>query len=297
MMKVELIVEANNILGEGPLWDERNKEFVWVDIEKGLLQFFCVEDNGLEVVVLKEKISAVVLTSVAGTYLLALKRGLTLYDRIKGSFKKIVDPEKDIPNNRFNDGKCDSMGRFWIGSMDMDVKKYAGNLYCLNNDSQIDLRLSGLTISNGMAWSLDNQQMYFIDTDTYKVMCYDYDETSGAIVHPVEAVCVSKEHGAPDGMCIDSEGMLWIAHWGGANVSRWNPNSGELLEKVDIPAPLVTSCCFGGKDLTELYVTTASQGLTEDELKRYPLSGSVFKIKTSIKGAPVHRFHLNGLKE
>ncbi|MBN2762997.1 MAG: SMP-30/gluconolactonase/LRE family protein [Bacteroidales bacterium] len=132
--------------------------------------------------------------------------------------------------------------------------------------------------------------MYYIDTLTYHIVSFDFDPDNGEIYHPKTVISVPTEHGAPDGMCIDEEGMLWIAHWGGANVSRWNPDSGELITMVNVPALLVTSCCFGGKNLDTLYITSARVDMSPDDMEKYPLSGSVFSFKPNVCGAKVNFF-------
>jgi sugar lactone lactonase YvrE len=283
-MKAELFIQSDNILGEGPVWDAKQNELLWVDIERKLLCFCNVNTGDVSNIELDSRIGTAVPTAHSAEYLLALQSGLKIYNRKTCKYQLISDPEKDINNNRFNDGKCDPMGRFWIGTMDINAKPAKGNLYCLDQDLNISKKLQNLSISNGMAWSIDHRKMYFIDTATHKVVCFDYDSVTGNIENSHIVIHVPHSHGAPDGMCIDSEGMLWIAHWGGGNVSRWNPFTGELLQKVDVPAPHVTSCCFGGENLDTLFITTAKSGMSEELLKQYPYSGSIFSITPGIKG-------------
>ncbi len=292
-MEAELFIQSGNMLGEGPVWDDTKKELLWVDIERKMLCFYNLNNGDVCEFEMDSRIGAAVPIDNSDDYLLALQSGLKIFNRKKGGFQLIAKPEENIPNNRFNDGKCDPAGRFWIGSMDLGVKKGAGNLYCLDSDLKLNHKLNDLTISNGLAWSSDLQKMYFIDTSTYSVTQFDYDLKTSAISNPLTVVQVPEKHGAPDGMCIDSEGMLWIAHWGGGNVSRWNPANGELLQKVDVPAPHVTSCCFGGEKLDTLYITTAKTGLTETQLKEFPFSGSVFQVKLGGKGSKVNFFKMN----
>ena len=135
-----------------------------------------------------------------------------------------------------------------------------------------------------MAWTSDNTRMYFIDSPTQTIKSYIFDANSGAILFEKNAVLIPKEMGTPDGMCIDSEGMLWVAHWGGFGVYRWNPANGDLLEKIAIPVPDVTSCAFVGENLDHLIITTAKGDLNEDELKKYPESGNVFYLKMKVRG-------------
>jgi len=293
MMKAELYIQVENNLGEGPLWDFINDNLLWVDIEKRLLCIFDPQKNNCTKIDLKSRVSAVALTNEANFYLVALESGIKLFDLKNRELIEIANPESKIENNRLNDGKCDPAGRFWIGSMDMDVKSGAGSLYCLEGFTAPQRKLKHLTISNGIDWSLDKKKMYFIDTADYEVTCFDYNVETGQIFNPQTVITVPDGYGAPDGMCTDEEGMLWIAHWGGGNVSRWNPSNGALLERVEVPAPHVTSCCFGGNNFDKLFITTAREGLNSKMLNAYPHSGSVFFVQPGVKGLKTNFFEMN----
>ena len=149
-------------------------------------------------------------------------------------------------------------------------------------------KISEVTNSNGLAWSPDESIFYYIDTPTLKVRAYDYDAETGIITNPRDVIHFPEEEGFPDGMTIDEEGMLWIAHFSGAKVSRWDPNSGRKLSSISVPAKHVTSCTFGGPDLDELYITTAK--LDDTDMDEFPHAGGLFRIKTGIKGMPAFRF-------
>jgi len=291
MMKAEIYIKAENILGESPMWDHIGNNFLWVDIENKFLYISDAQRKDITQLKLESRVSAVALTNTADLYLLALETGLKLFEAKSLTLKEIVNPEKNLKNNRFNDGKCDPAGRFWVGSMDMDCKPKAANLYCLEGLDIFKLKLNNITISNGLDWSIDRKYMYYIDTADYAVRCFEYDINSGSISNPQIVITVPEDYGAPDGMCIDKEGMLWIAHWGGGNISRWNPVNGELLDRVEVPAPHVTSCCFGGKALDTLFITTARKALNEEQLKEYPQSGSVFSFQPDVGGFKTNMFH------
>jgi sugar lactone lactonase YvrE len=196
-------------------------------------------------------------------------------------------PNKD-PKLRFNDGKCDPYGNLWIGTMDKELAPAAGALYKIDSRGKVDMILEGTTVSNGMAWTDDHRYYYYIDSDSFEVWRFDYDIAEGQISNKEVAFTVPREYGAPDGMSIDRENMLWIAHWGGHCVRRWDPDKGEVLQQVQVPAPHVTSCCFGGPELDEMYITTARSGLNAEELKTYPLSGGLFKCLPGVTGTPIH---------
>lgn len=296
-MQADLFIQSDNVLGEGPVWDANQHSLLWVDIE-GKLLFFCDLNTGdVAQIEMDSRIGAAVPVEGGEAYLVALQSGLKFYKPKTGAYQLISDPEKHLVSNRFNDGKCDPTGRFWVGTMDLTAKQSKGSLYCLDADLNVAKKLDDLSIPNGLAWSLDHRKMYFIDSATYQVVCFDYDAETGKNKNSHIVIQVPESHGIPDGMCIDSEGMLWIAHWGGGTVSRWNPFTGELLQKVDVPAPHVTSCCFGGKRLDILFITTAKYGLSEEQLEQYPLSGSVFHIKPGVKGCVSPYFKLNKNKK
>jgi sugar lactone lactonase YvrE len=173
--------------------------------------------------------------------------------------------------------------------MDKDERKPTGSLYSFDGKS-VSKILSDITVSNGMTWSPAHETFYYIDTPTREVRAFDYDLDTGAIANPRVAVYVPEGLGWPDGMTSDMQGNLWVAMWGGAKVTRWNPNTGELLEQIPIPALNVSSCVFGGRNMNELYLTSARKGLDEAALKQYPLTGGVFRLETKVEGMPTFAF-------
>jgi sugar lactone lactonase YvrE len=215
----------------------------------------------------------------SGDFIAGMKQGLAIVNRRNGSVNVLHHPETHLAENRYNDGKCDPMGRFWIGSTSIKNTRNAGSLYRIDSDGKCSLAIEGVTMSNGMAWSPDNSTFYYIDTPTFEVAAFDYNVNTGQISNGRKAFSIHKSEGLPDGMTVDSEGMLWIAHWGGWQVSRWDPNSGQKLMSFRLPVALVTSCTFGGDDLRDLYITSASIGLTEKQHEEQPLAGSLFVIK------------------
>jgi sugar lactone lactonase YvrE len=203
---------------------------------------------------------------------------------------RLAEPEAQLPGNRFNDGKCDPAGRFLAGSMDDAEIAATGSLYSLVPDGTLKTLLTGLGISNGLAWSPDGRTFYHIDTPTRRVTAYDYDLQTGELANPRPAVSVPPELGWPDGMTCDAQGKLWVAMWGGAKLTRWDPGTGRLLAEIPFPALNVSACTFGGADLDELYVTTARKGMSAEQLARHPLSGGLFRVKTEVQGMPTFTF-------
>lgn len=287
--QAELVLDLQAVLGEGPHWDESLEILYWVDILGKKLHAFDTKTEENNTFQFDQYVSAVV-PGKAGRFLLAMEHGIYQYDIHQNNLTFITNPEENLPHNRFNDGKCDPAGRFWAGTMAMDGKLEQGSLYRLDEKKKITQMLANVSTSNGLAWSPDNKQMYFIDTPTREVTTFDYNNEHGDISFQKIAVKIPEGMGSPDGMTIDQEGMIWVAHWGGARITRWNPLTGKLLDQVHIPAKNVTSCAFGGKNLDELYITTARDGLSESELSEYPKSGGLFKVKTDVKGMKGFRF-------
>jgi sugar lactone lactonase YvrE len=289
--KIDVVNTKRCVLGEGPLWHERLQLLSWVDISNGEIHELTPGHNNHRVIPLGQMVGSVALCD-SGDYIAGLENGIALINRTNGSFQIIATPENDLPDNRFNDGKVDPEGRFWIGSMSILETKGAGTVYMLQQGC-LQKRIIGTTISNGMAWSPDHKYFYYIDTATFQVVAYTYDIETGQIDDPKVAINIPREAGYPDGMTVDSEGMLWIALWSGWQVSRWNPNTGERLYTLHLPVSLVTSCIFGGPELKDLYITTAKRGLTDEDLKTQPLAGCLFVWKnSSYQGLPSYEYHL-----
>lgn len=282
-MNPELLFDAKAILGEGPVWDARTQTLHWIDILNKR-----VYANTDVLIELDETIGCLA-PRRRGGFLLTQRISFWMLDTDPSKLTLLSTLTGDPPNNRFNDGKCDPRGRFLAGTMDMGEKDPNGSLYSFDGRSTTKL-LGNITISNGLTWSPDYQTFYHIDTPTHEVTAFDYDLETGAIANPRLAVRIPDEFGWPDGMTSDMQGNLWVAMWGGAQVTKWDPNTGQLLERFPVPAKNVSSCVFGGRDMNELYITSARKGLDEDTLKRYPLTGGVFRMETKVEGMPVFEF-------
>jgi sugar lactone lactonase YvrE len=294
-MRPELLLDAKATLGEGPVWDAKSQTLYWIDIlEKRIYA-------GTEVIVQLDKSIGCLALRPGGTLLIALSDGKGLssfvdlqpFDPAQGkldsSQQTVLATVSESATNRFNDGKCDPAGRFIVGSMDMNEKDPVGSVYSFDGKQVIKL-FGGVTISNGLTWSPDHKTFYYIDTPTRKVQAFDYDLATGQIANPGVAIHVPESLGWPDGMTTDTDGNLWIALWGGAQVTKWNPNTGQLLEQIPVPALQTSSCIFGGKNMNELYVTSARKGMSEADLQKYPLSGGLFKVETKVTGMPTFEF-------
>jgi sugar lactone lactonase YvrE len=277
-MKPKVLLECNCLLGEGPIWDSTSNILSWVDIVKGTIHEYSLTSKVHSIIPVNDMVGAIAHCE-NGAYLAALKEGLAYIDRESYDINFLTNPEKHLPNNRFNDGKCDSSGRFWIGSMSLNEEPNAGALYSLDTSLQVVKEIGEVTISNGMAWTADAKIMYYIDTPTRQVCAFDFNIVTAKLSNKRIVITIPEEEGYPDGMTIDREGKLWIAHWGGWQISRWNPENGKKLKGFKLPVSKITSCTFGGKDLSNLYITSASIDLSSEEMKEQPLAGSVFVIE------------------
>jgi sugar lactone lactonase YvrE len=281
-------ITSQCFLGEGPLWIASLGCFFWVDIERGNLHRYHLETEKLEIRHFPHRL-AVVLEGQNGKLVLGLDRRLVRYDWETQEIETLCEVEADLPLNRFNDGKVDPQGRIWIGTLSTLFTEAAGSLYRFGSDLQPKVQLENLTISNGMAWTADQRTFYFIDTPTKKIQEFAFDTDSGEIKFRRIAVEIPEGLGFPDGMCIDGEGMLWVAHYAGAGVYRWNPETGRLLDKIELPVPHVTSCCFGGENMDIMLITSAQENLSPEDLERYPQSGDVFLVKVTVGGFESYR--------
>lgn len=288
--KIENVTDVKSKLGEGPVWDSKSQSIFWLDIENGLIHEFNTLQSEYRKIQLDQMVGVIALCT-NGHFIAGLQQGIAYINRLTGHVQFISKPEKDIPDNRFNDGKCDPSGRFWAGTMSLKETKGAGNLYMLNHDEKISMKITKVSISNGLAWSLDKKSMYYIDTFNGGVVAFDYNDLSGEISNPRFVVSIPDGEGYPDGMTIDNEGMLWIAHWGGWQVSRWNPQTGKQLLKIKMPAANITSCTFGGEHLQDLYITSSNRDVKNEDLHTQPLAGSLFLIRNcGYTGLPAVEF-------
>ncbi len=260
-----------------------------MDIENGILFEYSWHNKSIKSWKFNYKLTLVVPCNNNQDLILGLNTGIARFNTDTENLEWLLDLEKGKAGNRCNDGGCDSCGRLWIGTMSKNFDEGCGSLYCIDNNLQVTRKLDKVSISNGIAWSPDNTRMYYIDTPSRIVQSFLFNEESGEIVFEKNAIIIPKESGSPDGMTIDEEGMLWIAHWGGYGVYRWSPHNGKLIDKIEVPVPNVSSCAFAGDDLDHLIITTAREGLSEGDLLKYSGSGDIFFAKMKAKGVKQNR--------
>ncbi len=285
-MNAECAFESKDILGEGPVWSVDEQALYWVDIKRALLQRLSPKTGQHDTWKMPSEIGSYALRETGGA-IVALRTGFAFFSFENGAIEPIFDPEADLPGNRFNDGKCDRQGRFWAGTMVESESAPNAAFYRLDADRSCRTMRTGVTVSNGLGWSPDNKIMYYTDSPTHNIYAYDFDLASGTISN--ERVFVHDEDGFPDGLTVDSEGYVWSAKWNGWKVVRYAPD-GSVDRVVKMPVQRPTSCMFGGPDLKQLYVTSASIDLSPEELVRQPLAGSVFVIETDVAGLPEPKY-------
>ena len=287
-LTAEPILDIRATLGEGALWSVNAQVLYWVDIMEKRVHIYDPQTGDNATLDAGQDVGTVV-ERASGGLMIAIRDGFASLCIETGEVKMLR--EEIVEGVRMNDGKCDPAGRFWAGSMAYTGDKGAGKLYRLDPDLSLHTVLDSATISNGLVWTSNNSTFYYIDTPTGRVDAYDYNHGTGNISNCRTAVEIPDGQGGPDGMTIDSEDMVWVAHWGGGCVTRWNPQTGELLETVEVPgARQITSCALGGANLDDLYITSASIGLDDEGLAEQPNAGKLFRVKVKDKGVPARGF-------
>jgi len=282
MLTADPVWKTDATLGEGPLWWEDS--LYWVDILGPALHRFTPASGERKTWMLKEQTGTVV-PLLDGELLLAQETGLVRFNPETGATTPLSWPADRPIAGRFNDGKCDPKGRFWVGTMGRDAPE--GHLYRIDADGSVHEMLDGVRISNGLCWDEACSIFYYIDSPTGRIDAFDWDGETGTIsARRTVARLPDGQTGVPDGMTIDREGRLWVAVFDGGAVHCIDPRTGASLEKIEVPAPRTTACWFGGDALDELYITTATVGLENEALAKYPLSGSLFVCRPGARGFP-----------
>ena len=285
---MEVINEIKAKLGEGPHWCDG--ALYWVDILAKKI-YSWDESVGVKTLYSGEKTPSAIVCHGVNDFLVTFEDGF--YSLIDGVLSKLIGPQDVVEGLRFNDGKCDDAGRFWAGTMDMAEQEAKGALYVLRENKQLKKILEGVTVSNGLCWDAGMESFYFVDSPTKRIMEYKLDSEKLELSEPRLVYEVTEEDVYPDGMSIDLEGNLWLALWNGFGVVCIDPNTGEVIQKIDVPCKKVTSCCWGGPVFTELYITTASKDMSEADWREYPDSGKVFKCEPGVVGKPENQSLLN----
>ncbi|RJF90629.1 SMP-30/gluconolactonase/LRE family protein [Sphingomonas cavernae] len=284
MADVRVIERAGrDRLGEGPLWSRRRNALFWVDILGCRLHQLSLADGAVQSWTMPEMTGWVVERDDAPGFIAGLRTGFAELELDPFTVRHIVDPEPGLPGNRMNDAKADGWGRIWAGTMPVAADRPSGALYRLDTDRSCHTVDTGYTIANGPAFSLDGRFLYHADSHLRVIYRFAIDE-AGVVGGREPFIAFEPEWGVPDGMTVDAEGGLWIAHWGAGCVSRFSPE-GVRERAITLPASQVTSCAFAGEALDRLFVTSAAEG-REDEA----LAGALFEVDPGVTGIPPASF-------
>jgi sugar lactone lactonase YvrE len=281
MTRAEQLTDPVAYHGEGPVWSPSWGGLRWVDMLAG--DVLSLDADGSVSRRHVDRIAAVVRPRVSVGAVIAVERGFAL-ESPDGSLTRLGDLWSG-DRVRMNEGGCDPDGRFYSGSMAYDQRPGAGSLYRLDPDGSVTVVLEGVTVSNGLEWSPDGQVAYYVDTPTHQISLFDYDREAGLTGRRV-FVDIPAERGGPDGLCVDEQGGVWVALFGGGAVHRYSAE-GDLDQIVEVPARQVTACTFGGPGLDELYITTSRENL---DLGDDPLAGALFGFDPGVSGLPVRPF-------
>jgi sugar lactone lactonase YvrE len=284
-IRAERILRARARLGEGPVWDAATSTLLWVDVFDQSVHRFdpaTGRDEAWDV----GELCGCVWPAADGRMLLALRGRIALLDPRTGEVEPLARvPEP--PENRLNDGACDARGRFWFGSF--SPTGGGASLWRFDPEHGARRMETGLTISNGLGWSPDGGTFYLTDSPARTIHAYDFDADAGRISNRRTFASLAGEDGFPDGLAVDAEGGVWSARFDGACVVRYDER-GRESHRISLPVPRATSCAFGGEGLRDLFITTGSVGMAEEEIEKAVDSGDLFRARPGVAGLPVHPF-------
>jgi len=284
---VDCILPWGAQLGEAPTWHPDENKLYWVDILHPAIYRFDPQTGKNDICETGKLVSAI-LIGADGTLRVASQNGIEALNFDTGALTPIVDPENNVNHNRLNDAKVGPGGAIWVGSMRLDASRASGGLYRVSANGSILRKDTGLTVANGLDWSPDRKTFYFVDTIPGCIYAYDFD-SGGEISNRRVFASIPENEGRPDGLCVDVDGGVWCAIWDGWQVNRYTPD-GNLDIELDLPIPRPTSVCFGGPDLSTLFITSARTRLPAVTLSEAPLSGGLFACDTGHRGLPVFKF-------
>lgn len=283
MSRPEHLVPSQNSCGEVPVWDPHTRRVTWSDFGDRLVWSYDVRTG-------QSWSQATALTiggwgrRAGGGWIASTEKGIAIWDQEANEFELRADPEHGNPEMRYGDAVVDRDGRFLCGTVyTADRTAARGVLYSYEPNGTVSTLATGFAVPNGLGLSPDGATLYVTDMFHHRIVAYDYDRSTGAVAGKRTFVTVSPEQGYPDGLTVDSAGFVWSCHWAGSCITRYTAR-GSVDRVLRLPVPNVTCCAFGGADLTDLFITTARKGLSEEEIARYPLSGDLFRVHVDVPG-------------
>jgi sugar lactone lactonase YvrE len=274
-------------LGEGVCWHPARQTVWWIDI-LGRRFYEASLDGGAARVMECDQLIGAIAPTRSGGLVAALHKGIYLVDPASGSTKPFAAPtDHDARTFRFNDAKVDPQGRLWAGTLALDGRRGQSRFYRIDPDRTVQVMREGVSVSNGLAWAPDGRTLYYIDSPTRMVQAFAFDGDAGTLGPPQVVLRFTEADGMPDGCTVDVEGHLWVAHWGGSKVTRWDVGLGRLLRTIPLPVLNVTSCAFGGVRRDQLFITTA---FDDDSAPPEPEAGYIFRIDPGTAGLDLAGF-------
>jgi sugar lactone lactonase YvrE len=284
------VVPAGDVLGETPLWCERTASLLWLDIDAGRLQRLHPASGRHDAFTFDDRfVGTLALTQETGRVLLGIDRSLFLFDLATGERELLCEVEPAGTHARLNDGRCDSQGRLWVGSMDIELHRPLGAFYRVDPDGSTRRLFGDVIVSNTVAMSPSHDRLYFSDTRRFVTWQFDLDVVAGTLANQRVFVDHTSTRSRPDGACVDAEGYVWMAMFGGGRVVRHAPD-GSIDRVVELPVSNPTCVCLGGADMKTLYITTARKFLDRAQLRAQPLAGAVLAIDVPVPGLSECRF-------
>lgn len=285
------IGSQTDVLGECPLWDEVLQCLYWVDIRRPAIRRWSLESGGIDTWSMPGLVGSIALVD-DGRLLVALPDQIALFSPTTGEIHSLVANFSMPEGHRFNDGRCDSRGRFWVGSMHNITRAPEGALFCLEGKGPLRKMLSGVCIPNSLAFSPTGDTLYFADSLHYQIHAYTYTQATGTM-GAAKLFAESVPPAFPDGSAVDAEGFVWNAEFNGGRLLRYAPD-GRIDRIVTLPVERPTCCAFGGADLDILFITSTSQNLSESERALQPMAGALMAFRPGVQGLPEPRFSLTG---
>ena len=287
--EIRCIVNTRDQLGETPLWCPRTQKIWWIDIERPKLQSFDERSGRHEVFPFASTYAGSLALHRAGGFVVALDNTLHRFDPSSSTLRHIADVEPADRPTRLNDGRCDRRGRLWIGTMDAAIQQPYGSFYRVDPSGSVHWLFNDIIVTNSVTTSPDDRTLYMSDTRRFKIWAFDLDPDQGVLTNRRVFADYTEQQGRPDGACVDSEGCLWNAVFNGHRVIRYTPD-GKVERVIQLPVTNPTCVCFGGPDLTTLYVTTATKMIPPDVLAREELAGALLAIDVGVRGLPEPMF-------
>ena len=289
METVEWVLDCHAELGEGPVWDPDASVLYWVNIKDHEIHRFDPATGKDTLWKTPTDVGSLALRRDGGM-IVALKTGFFFFDPPSGHFTAVAEPEDELPDNRFNDGKTDRQGRFWAGSLhDPDETVPSGSLYRLDPDLSCHKMVEGIYASNGLAFSVDSATAYRADSRRRIVWAWDFDAADGALRNRRVFIELHGNDGVPDGAAVDDAGGYWLTQPPAARVVRYDPR-GRVDRVIAMPVSQPTCVAFGGPRMDTLYVTSAKYRMAADKLVKEPLAGAIFAVHPGVTGPADTRF-------